>query len=293
MERWKNPQRELFGDVEEYCYYGIATNYDGEEMSGGKVIHWHNGRGNSENYNKELKNGFRMDYMPSGDYGANAVWFGLGILAYHILINEGWMAIRLFENVRSDEKNKKGEAAAKRAIEDYSTMISLDPLGVAGRIERARAYIDYLGDYEKAISDLNIMIEKIPEKAYKYIYTRGYCYRKLNRLDEAAMDWEKSISLKPDYRFPYEELAIYYSETKKEPYNTKKYLNAYLEYTEKIKDPNYAMLTGNMIVYSKFFSGVGQCSDGDYYYRKADQYEQANQMKMGDYGGGWRKAVVN
>lgn len=106
VQRWKNPQRELFGDVEEYCYYGIATNYDEEEMNWEKVIHWHNGRGNSENYNKELKNGFRMEYMPSGEYGANAVWFGLGILAYDLFViskkhvfGEGWLH-KTIETVR-------------------------------------------------------------------------------------------------------------------------------------------------------------------------------------------------
>jgi len=86
MMRWKNPNMDLFEKTEEYCYHGIATNYTEEEKTGQEVVHWHNNRGNSENYNKELKNGFGMDYMPCGEYGANAVWFGIGVLAYNLFI---------------------------------------------------------------------------------------------------------------------------------------------------------------------------------------------------------------
>ena len=98
MMRWKNPNMDLFEETEEYCYHGIATNYTEEEKDGQEVIHWHNNRGNSENYNKELKNGFGMDYMPCGEYGANAVWFGIGVLAYNLfmatkmyLFPENWL----------------------------------------------------------------------------------------------------------------------------------------------------------------------------------------------------------
>ena len=82
VQRWLNPQGDLFDDIEEYCYHGIATNYREEEKSSEEVIWWHNGRSNSENYNKELKQGFNLDYVPCGKFKANAVWFGLGILAY-------------------------------------------------------------------------------------------------------------------------------------------------------------------------------------------------------------------
>ncbi len=86
MQRWLNPQKDLFEEAEEYCYHVIATNYIEEEKSTKEVIWWHNGRSNSENYNKELKNGFNLDYLPCGEYTANAVWFGIGILAYNLFI---------------------------------------------------------------------------------------------------------------------------------------------------------------------------------------------------------------
>ncbi len=35
---------------------------------------------------KEVKAGFNMEYMPSGDFEGNAVWVGIGILAYNLFI---------------------------------------------------------------------------------------------------------------------------------------------------------------------------------------------------------------
>ncbi len=86
VQRWPNPDQDLFEKRSEYCYHGIATNFSIEEKSSEEIINWHNGRSNSENYNKEVKLGFNLDYMPSGNFAANAVWFGLGILAYNLFI---------------------------------------------------------------------------------------------------------------------------------------------------------------------------------------------------------------
>jgi hypothetical protein len=86
VERWANPQRDLFEQREEYCYHVIATDYLEEEKSGEDVIWWHNGRGNAENYNKEIKGGFHLGSMPSGGFEGNGVWFGIGILAYTLFI---------------------------------------------------------------------------------------------------------------------------------------------------------------------------------------------------------------
>ena len=86
VQRWANPQRDMFEASAEYCYHGIATDYLAEEKNSVEVIRWHNGRSNSENYNKELKSGFSLDHVPSGDFKGNAVWFGIVILAYNLVI---------------------------------------------------------------------------------------------------------------------------------------------------------------------------------------------------------------
>lgn len=86
VQRWANPHRDLFETSAEYCYHGIATDYLEEEKNAIEVIRWHNGRSNSENYNKELKNGFGLDHMPCGDFKGNEVWFGIVVLAYNMVI---------------------------------------------------------------------------------------------------------------------------------------------------------------------------------------------------------------
>ena len=55
--RWPNPQPNLFEDSS-YCYHALATNRD---EAAGEVIWKHNGRGQSENWHKELKSGVGME----------------------------------------------------------------------------------------------------------------------------------------------------------------------------------------------------------------------------------------
>jgi hypothetical protein len=85
IQRWRDPQLPLF-QKPDYCYYVIATNRD--DRSPEEVIRFHNERGQAENEIKELKIGFRMEQMTSGDYRANAVWFGLGVLTYNLTLAE-------------------------------------------------------------------------------------------------------------------------------------------------------------------------------------------------------------
>ena len=48
------------------------------------IIWFHNGRGDAENYNKELKSGFGMDYAPCRSLAADAIYFEIGVLAYNL-----------------------------------------------------------------------------------------------------------------------------------------------------------------------------------------------------------------
>lgn len=45
-----------------------------------------NQRGEIENWIKELKDGFGMDWMPCGETCANAVYFRLGVIAYNLFV---------------------------------------------------------------------------------------------------------------------------------------------------------------------------------------------------------------
>lgn len=91
--RWQNPQRDLF-EPEPYCYHAIATDL---KVDACEVVWEYNSRAQVENYIKELKGGFAMEQMPSGDFKANALWFALGVLVYnssilqkHYLMPQEW-----------------------------------------------------------------------------------------------------------------------------------------------------------------------------------------------------------
>jgi hypothetical protein len=77
--RWKNSK-----NPSEYCYHAIATNMIKQPAQ--EIILSYNTRSCSENDIKELKNGFGMRKLPCGDFEANAVYFGIGVLCHNIFI---------------------------------------------------------------------------------------------------------------------------------------------------------------------------------------------------------------
>ncbi len=81
-------QKKLFNDGYEMetgeQYRAIATNKTGEPE---EILKWYNQRGDtSENRIKELKKGFGMERMPCGDFGANSMFFRIGVLAYNLFV---------------------------------------------------------------------------------------------------------------------------------------------------------------------------------------------------------------
>lgn len=95
VKRWRNPQMNLF-EPNEWCYQAIATNIDDLKIE--EIVWHHNARGQAENLIKELKIGFGMEQMVSGDFGANAIYFSIGVLAYNtayaqkkLFMPQGWL----------------------------------------------------------------------------------------------------------------------------------------------------------------------------------------------------------
>ncbi len=82
--RWRERQGDLFKGS--YHYHCIATSMVKESPK--EVVWKYNGRGQIENHIKEIKSGFGMEWMPSGDFGANAIYFGIGILTYNLFIGQ-------------------------------------------------------------------------------------------------------------------------------------------------------------------------------------------------------------
>lgn len=66
------------------------------------IVDWYNQRGEaSENRIKDLKLGFGMERMPSGDTKANAVFFRIGVLAYNLfLLFRGQILSETFERAQ-------------------------------------------------------------------------------------------------------------------------------------------------------------------------------------------------
>jgi len=87
VKRWLKPQPSLLDDpAEPYAYHAVASNWPEAAKTTAEVLAWHNQRGQAENFNKELKGGFGLEQLPCGQFGANAVFFRLGVLAYNLFI---------------------------------------------------------------------------------------------------------------------------------------------------------------------------------------------------------------
>lgn len=87
VKRWLKPQPSLLDDpAQPYASHAVASNWPQETLNAAEVLAWHNQRGQAENFNKELKGGFGLEQMPCGQFGANAVFFRLGVLAYNLFI---------------------------------------------------------------------------------------------------------------------------------------------------------------------------------------------------------------
>ncbi len=81
--RWKDPQGELFKDT---CHYHAMAASMQDERPAQEVVWDYNDRTYIENHIKEHKSGFGMEHMPSGDFGANAVYFGIDVMTYNMFI---------------------------------------------------------------------------------------------------------------------------------------------------------------------------------------------------------------
>lgn len=80
------PQRDLFGGCARV--HALITNISQTKKDAASVVEWHNQRGTSENFIKELKCGVGMRHMPCGQFEGNAAWFRIGALAYNLFLTQ-------------------------------------------------------------------------------------------------------------------------------------------------------------------------------------------------------------
>ncbi|MBR6713110.1 MAG: tetratricopeptide repeat protein [Selenomonadaceae bacterium] len=83
------------------------------------------------------------------------------------------------------------------AVADYSQVINVDPNHQDALYWRAWCY-DELGDNEKALADLNRLIELNPNYSSGAYNNRGIVYENLGALDKALADYNKALELDPN-----------------------------------------------------------------------------------------------
>ena len=81
--RIRQRQGELFTDGSSVKHFAIVTNREGDGLM---LIRWHREKaGTVEHVHHVLKNELAAAALPSGKFGANAVWFRLNVLTYNLL----------------------------------------------------------------------------------------------------------------------------------------------------------------------------------------------------------------
>lgn len=111
------PFQTMSRDGVTYKVFGVVTNMDWE---GGTLIRFHDGRcGKSEEAHKILKEDFAGGTMPSGEFGANAAWWAIAVLAMNIaaamqrIVLGGVWAGRRMKAIRFLLMNVPGRVVAK------------------------------------------------------------------------------------------------------------------------------------------------------------------------------------
>jgi tetratricopeptide (TPR) repeat protein len=84
----------------------------------------------------------------------------------------------------------------EKSLQDFDKALELVPWIEAARSDRCVA-LSLLGKAEEGLGDCNSAIEKGPEAATNFL-NRGAVYLRLNRLDEAAADFERAFDVDPD-----------------------------------------------------------------------------------------------
>lgn len=102
----------------------------------------------------------------------------------------------------------------EKAIADFTAELAVNPNAYS---YEHRSVVHYLTkNYDEALKDVNISIEKAPDNSISY-KTRALIYKAMNSKENACADKEKAIELKllekyPNYKTDISELNIYCSE---------------------------------------------------------------------------------
>ncbi|MBF0440577.1 MAG: transposase [Oligoflexales bacterium] len=88
-------KRALFKLESDYDYHAFVTSIGAYEMSGAAVIEFYRGRGNAENFLKEIKNGLDLHHYPCQQLTANKAYGLIGAISYNLM-----RFISLLDNIK-------------------------------------------------------------------------------------------------------------------------------------------------------------------------------------------------
>ena len=97
-------------------------------------------------------------------------------------------------------KKYSKERMYKRAVEDYTKALALDPKNQDALINRSSIYLFDLIDYKAAIDDLNILI-KLNPNSFRLYDSRGFAYEHLGDNKKALADYKKAFKLDPSKEY--------------------------------------------------------------------------------------------
>ena len=124
MPQQEFPFQTLQMDLQHYKLFGLVTNMD---WDGESLIHWHRGRcGKSEEAHSVMKGDFAGGQLPSGDFGENAAWWWIMILAMNLntimkrLVLGGSWASRRMKAIRFSLINIPGRIVERSREPDRS-----------------------------------------------------------------------------------------------------------------------------------------------------------------------------
>lgn len=82
VQRELKEKPDIFGS---YQYYCIISNIPKGEKTAEEIVHHHQSRGNCERYIGDTKYGVNLLFVPCGQFEANALYYGIGILTFNLL----------------------------------------------------------------------------------------------------------------------------------------------------------------------------------------------------------------
>jgi hypothetical protein len=114
-------QGSLFEPKEPF-YHVVASN---RQEGPAETMDWYHARGeHSENRIKELKCDFGMERMPCGQFAANALFFGLGVLAYNLYkLFEKWVLPEGYRRVRACTVRYRLYAVAGKVVRTGRSLV--------------------------------------------------------------------------------------------------------------------------------------------------------------------------